>query len=102
MKGCAACSHKCGQTMDKEQLRLCDAGITGEFLDVTAVSQPLQAAFFCLASSATYIVNTLLVLLGVLYGALIIAWTVAPSVVLVIAAYITLSFASTFVCRASQ
>src|SRR3569833_4306260 len=88
--------------MDKEQLRLCAAGITGEFLDVTALSLPLQAAFFCLASSATFIVNNLLGLLGVLYGALIIAWTVAPSVVLVIAAYITLSFACSFVRSASQ
>jgi len=82
---------------------------------------------FCLASSATYIVNDIhdierdrrhpkksktrplasgvvsvpmaLALLGALYAALVWGWFVAPNVVAVIAAYLALNFAYTFVLK---
>jgi decaprenyl-phosphate phosphoribosyltransferase len=101
---------------------------SGAFLDSAAVSQALLAALlFCLASSATYIVNDMhdieldrlhpkksetrplaagivsapmaMVLLGALYAALVWGWFVAPNVVLVIAAYMVLNLAYTFVLK---
>lgn len=101
---------------------------SGEFLDAGAISQALQAALlFCLASSATYIVNDIhdierdlrhpkksktrplaagsisvpqaLVLLGALYAVLIWGWFVAPNLVLVIPAYMALNLAYTFVLK---
>ena len=101
---------------------------SGVFLNPGAVSQALLATLlFCLASSATYIVNdihdierdrchpkksktrplaagivsvpTALVLLGALYAALIFGWFLAPNVVLVIAAYLALNIAYTFVLK---
>ncbi len=101
---------------------------TGEFLDAQAVGAALFAALlFCLGSSATYIVNDIhdierdrlhpkkskarplaagivsapmaLALLGVLYGGLICGWFVAPDVVLVIAAYMALNLAYTYLLK---
>lgn len=101
---------------------------TGEFLDPQAVGAALFAALlFCLGSSATYIVNDIhdvardrlhpkksktrplaagvvsaplaLGLLGVLYGGLLWGWFVAPDVVLVIAAYIALNLAYTYLLK---
>lgn len=101
---------------------------SGEFLNGTAVSQTLQAVLlFCLASSATYIVNDMhdiehdrrhpsksktrplaagIVplplawgLLAAIYGALVWGWFAAPNVVLVIAAYSALNLAYTFVLK---
>lgn len=101
---------------------------SGEFLDVTAISHALLAVLlFCLASSATYIVNDMrdierdrrhpkksrtrplasgvvsvpaaLVLLGVLYACLVWGWFVAPKVIMVIAAYMLLNLAYTFVLK---
>ena len=101
---------------------------TGEFLNIPAVSHAVLAAFlFCLASSATYIMNDIhdvehdrhhpkksktrplaagsvtvpmaLFLLTVLYSALIWGWFVAPAVVLVISLYMTLNLAYTFVLK---
>lgn len=101
---------------------------SGEFLNGTAVSQALLAVLlFCLASSATYIVNDMhdveddrrhpkkskirplaagIVspplawgLLATIYGALIWGWFAAPNVVQVIAAYMALNFAYTFVLK---
>lgn len=98
---------------------------TGEFLQTEAVGHALFAVMiFCLASSATYIVNDIhdierdrrhptksktrplasgivsmpmaLALLAVLYMALVWGWFVAPNVVLVIAAYVVLNLAYTF------
>lgn len=98
---------------------------TGEFLQPEAVGHALFAVMiFCLASSATYIVNDIhdierdrrhptksktrplasgivsmpmaLALLAVLYMALVWGWFVAPNVVLVIAAYVVLNLAYTF------
>ncbi len=98
---------------------------TGEFLQPEAVGHALFAVMiFCLASSATYIVNDIhdierdrrhptksktrplasgivsmpmaLALLAVLYMALVWGWFVAPNVVLVIAAYVALNLAYTF------
>lgn len=101
---------------------------SGEFLNPDAVSHALLAVLlFCLASSATYIVNDIhdleqdrrhpkksrtrplaagivpipfaSALLVALYGALIWGWFAAPNVVLIIAAYIALNFAYTFVLK---
>jgi len=101
---------------------------SGEFLNTHAIGQALLAVLlFCLASSATYIVNDMqdierdrlhpkksqsrplaagtvtipwaLALLAVLYGTLIWGWFVAPNVVLVIAAYMALNLAYTFVLK---
>lgn len=101
---------------------------SGEFLDVAAVQHALLAVLlFCLASSATYIVNDLhdierdrrhptksksrplaagivsipaaLALLGGLYAALAWGWFVAPNVILVIIAYMVLNLAYTFVLK---
>lgn len=101
---------------------------TGEFLDPQAIAAALFAALlFCVGSSATYIVNDLhdiendrlhpkksktrplaagiisppmaLALLGVLYGALVWGWFAAPDVVLVIAMYMALNLAYTYVLK---
>jgi decaprenyl-phosphate phosphoribosyltransferase len=98
---------------------------TGQFLNADAVGQALIAvALFCLASSATYIINdiqdverdrkhpkksisrpiasgavpvsTALFLLGLLYAVLITAWFLWPTVVAVIIAYSLLNVAYTF------
>ena len=100
----------------------------GEFLNAMAIKQALFATLlFCLASSATYIVNdirdierdrqhprksksrplaagmlsvpTALGLLLVLYGALIFGWWLAPRVLYVILAYLLLNLAYTFVLK---
>lgn len=101
---------------------------TGEFLNSAAVSHALLAVLlFCVASSATYILNDLhdiesdrrhpkksktrplaagivsvpaaLVLLGCLYVVLVWGWFVAPKVLIVIAAYLVLNIAYTFVLK---
>lgn len=97
----------------------------GVFLNIGAISQSLIAmALFCLASSATYIINDIhdiegdrlhpkksksrplaagivsvpaaLVLLALLYGLLILGWFLTPKVVLVIVGYMLLNLAYTF------
>lgn len=101
---------------------------SGEFLDASAVSHALLAVLlFCLASSVAYIVNDMhdierdrrhpkknktrplaagivsvpmaLALLAVLNGALVWGWFLAPNVALVIAAYMVLNLAYTFVLK---
>lgn len=101
---------------------------SGEFLDANAAGHALLAALlFCLASSATYIVNDIhdidhdsrhpkksktrplaigivsipaaLILLSALYVALVLGWFIAPNVVQVIAAYMALTLAYTFVLK---
>lgn len=101
---------------------------SGEFLNASAVSRALLAVLlFCLASSATYIVNDMhdierdrrhpkksktrplamgivslpmaLTLLVALYSVLVGGWFMAPDVVQVIAAYIALNLAYTFVLK---
>lgn len=100
----------------------------GEFLNPTAISQALSAfLLFCVASSATYIINDMhdvqrdrrhptkcksrplaagsvstaaaFILLGCLYCILVFGWLVAPKVILVIAAYLALNLAYTFVLK---
>ncbi|MBK9441145.1 MAG: decaprenyl-phosphate phosphoribosyltransferase [Comamonadaceae bacterium] len=100
----------------------------GEFLDRYAVSQTLFAALlFCIASSASYIVNDIhdmerdrlhpkksqarplangaisvkpaLVLLGALYAILVWGWFVSPRVVQVIAVYLVVNLAYTYVLK---
>lgn len=101
---------------------------SGAFLDGQAVSAALLAAvLFCLASSATYVVNDLhdierdrrhpskslsrplacgqvsrsaaLTLLAVLYALLLSSWWLVPAVIQVIAAYLLLNLAYTFVLK---
>lgn len=101
---------------------------SGAFLNVVAVSHALLAAFlFCVASSATYIINDMhdierdrrhpkksksrplaagivsisaaLTLLSVLYAVLVWGWFFAPKVVTVIVAYLLLNVAYTFVLK---
>lgn len=101
---------------------------SGEFLNSGLVNHALLAVLlFCLASSATYIINDMhdiehdrrhpkksktrplaagivtipmaLALLAVLYGALVWGWFVAPEVVQVIATYLILNLAYTFVLK---
>ena len=101
---------------------------SGEFLQAQAVCNALLAAgLFCLASSATYIVNDLhdvefdrrhaskakhrplasglvspraaLLLLALLYAALVLGWFLSPRVIGVIAAYVALNFAYTYVLK---
>lgn len=101
---------------------------TGGFLNPEASSKALIAMLlFCLASSATYIVNDLrdiesdrrhptksktrplaagtvpvpiaLAMLVVLYGALLVGWSLAPQVIYVIAAYLALNLAYSFVLK---
>jgi decaprenyl-phosphate phosphoribosyltransferase len=101
---------------------------TGAFADRAAVYLALIATLlFCVASSATYIVNDLrdierdrrhpkkaksrplasgavssrnaVALLGILYAVLIAGWWVEPKVILVIAGYLALNVAYTFVLK---
>ena len=101
---------------------------TGEFLNPAAIRHALLAtALFCIASSATYIINdmrdierdrlhpkksktrplaagtislhTASMLLIALYAVLVCGWFLAPNVVLVIAAYMLLNLAYTFVLK---
>lgn len=101
---------------------------SGAFLDGQAVSAAVLAAvLFCLASSATYVVNDLhdierdrrhpskslsrplacgqvsrsaaLTLLAVLYALLLSSWWLVPAVIQVIAAYLLLNLAYTFVLK---
>lgn len=101
---------------------------SGEFLHVEAINHSLFAVLlFCVASSATYIVNDIrdiegdsrhpkksktrplaagivsipsaLTLLVALYMVLVWGWFVAPNVVLVIGAYLALNIAYTFVLK---
>jgi 4-hydroxybenzoate polyprenyltransferase len=101
---------------------------SGAFLDASAVQHALLAVLlFCLASSATYIVNDLrdiehdrrhltksrtrplaagivsipaaLGFLAVLYAILFGAWFMAPNVMLVIVSYLILNLAYTFVLK---
>jgi len=101
---------------------------SGEFVYADAVWRGLLATlFFCLASSATYIINDIhdiehdrrhpkksktrplasgvvsvhaaLVLLGLLYAALAWGWFVMPKVVAVIIGYAVLNIAYTFVLK---
>ena len=101
---------------------------TGAFADSAAVYLALIATLlFCVASSATYIVNDLrdierdrrhpkksksrplasgavlprhaVALLGILYALLIAGWWVEPRVILVIAGYLALNVAYTFVLK---
>jgi len=100
----------------------------GEFLNPAAVGHAFLAVLlFCVASSATYIVNDMhdikrdrrhpkkaktrplaagtvpvriaLALLAGLYASLVWGWFVAPKVVMVIAAYLALNLAYTFVLK---
>ncbi len=101
---------------------------TGEFINLNSVAAAFLAAIrFCLGSSATYIINDIhdierdrkhprksktrplasgatsvsvgIGLLIVLYGIQITAWFWAPRVVFVIAAYMALNIAYTFVLK---
>lgn len=101
---------------------------SGAFLDDGAVCHALLAVLlFCVASSATYIINDMhdierdrrhrkksitrplaagivsvpaaLILLASLYAVLVWGWFVAPKVALVIAAYLVLNLAYTFVLK---
>lgn len=101
---------------------------SGAFLNIDAVSRALLAmVLFCVGSSATYIVNDIhdmerdrrhpkksktrplaagvvsvpaaLTLLAVLYAVLVWGWFIAPKVVTVIAAYLLLNLAYTFVLK---
>ncbi|MFN3956047.1 MAG: decaprenyl-phosphate phosphoribosyltransferase [Tepidimonas ignava] len=101
---------------------------TGSFLDADAINHALFAVLlFCIASSATYIINDIrdierdrrhpsksktrplaagivsvpaaLILLAALYTVLIWGWFVAPKVVMVIAVYLVLNVAYTFVLK---
>jgi decaprenyl-phosphate phosphoribosyltransferase len=101
---------------------------SGEFLNAHSVSRALLAAIlFCVASSATYIINDAsdierdrlhpkksktrplaagivsvpmaMALLALLYGVLIWGWFLVPRVVMVIAAYMALNLAYTFVLK---
>lgn len=101
---------------------------SGEFLNSNAVGNALFAALlFCFASSATYIINDIhdikhdrlhpkkrlkrplaagrvtmplaLLLLGVLYGLLVYGWFITPKVVLILASYMALNIAYTFILK---
>lgn len=101
---------------------------SGEFLNATAIGDALLAvALFCVGSSATYVINDMqdierdrrhprksktrplaagwvsvpaaLGLLAVLYAVLAWGWFVAPQVVAVIAGYLVLNLAYTFVLK---
>lgn len=101
---------------------------TGEFIDLIAVRSTILATFlFCLASSATYIVNDIhdierdrlhpqksksrplaagiiskpqaLITLSLLYCGLIIGWIFEPKVVYVILCYLVLNIAYTYVLK---
>jgi decaprenyl-phosphate phosphoribosyltransferase len=101
---------------------------TGAFTNSQSVYLALTATFlFCIGSSATYIVNDLkdierdrrhpkksktrplasglvspysaIVLLAILYAILLCGWWIAPRVILVIAGYLALNLAYTFVLK---
>lgn len=101
---------------------------SGEFLDLDAIRHALWAMLlFCAASSATYVINDMhdiehdrrhpkksqsrplaagivpvsaaLILLAGLYAVLLCAWFVVPKVLGVIAAYLILNLAYTFVLK---
>ncbi len=101
---------------------------SGAFLSADAISNSFLAVLlFCVASSATYIINDMqdierdrrhpkksktrplaagtvsvsaaLILLTCLYGVLVWGWFVAPKVVIVITAYLVLNLAYTFVLK---
>lgn len=101
---------------------------TSEFLYAESVARALMAVLlFCIASSATYIVNDMqdverdrrhpkksrtrplaagivsmraaAVLLALLYGALVWGWFLMPATMLVIAGYLALNLAYTFVLK---
>lgn len=101
---------------------------SGEFLNSNAISHAVLAVvLFCIASSATYIINDMhdiehdrlhpvksksrplaagvvsvpaaLVLLGGLYASLALGWFFAPKVIGVIVAYMVLNLAYTFVLK---
>lgn len=101
---------------------------TSEFMHAASVARALMAALlFCIASSATYIVNDMqdverdrrhpkksrsrplaagivsmpaaAVLLALLYGALVWGWFIMPETMLVIAGYLALNLAYTFVLK---
>lgn len=101
---------------------------SGEFLNTSAISHALAAALlFCVASSATYVVNDMqdvqrdrrhprksrtrplaagtvtmpaaMALLAVLYAVLACGWVLTPQVVAVIAGYLVLNLAYTFVLK---
>ncbi len=101
---------------------------SGEFLNGSAVSHAFLAALlFCVGSSATYVINDMqdierdrrhprksrtrplaagivtvpaaLALLALLYGALVYGWFFMPQVVAVIASYLVLNLAYTFVLK---
>jgi decaprenyl-phosphate phosphoribosyltransferase len=101
---------------------------SGVFLDTVAVSHAMLAVMlFCVASSATYIINDMhdiesdrrhpkksktrplaagivsvpasLILLACLYSTLVWGWFVTPKVVMVIAVYLVLNLAYTFVLK---
>lgn len=101
---------------------------SGAFLDTGAASHAFLAVLlFCAASSLTYIINDMhdierdrrhpkksktrplaagivsvpaaLILLAALYAVLVWGWFVAPKVVMVIAAYLVLNLAYTFVLK---
>ncbi|KVO37539.1 decaprenyl-phosphate phosphoribosyltransferase [Burkholderia ubonensis] len=101
---------------------------TSKFMDAESVQQSLLAVFlFCVASSATYVVNDIrdvdrdrlhpkkrksrpiaagivpipvaLVFLVALYGVLAWGWLIAPKVSIVIAGYLALNFAYSFVLK---
>jgi decaprenyl-phosphate phosphoribosyltransferase len=101
---------------------------TSEFMRAESVGRALTAVLlFCIASSATYIVNDMhdverdrrhpkksrsrplaadtvsmqaaAVMLAVLYGALVWGWFVMPSTMLVIVGYLILNLAYTFVLK---
>ena len=101
---------------------------SGLFLDVDAVSDVVLAALlFCVASSATYVINDMhdiesdrrhpsksknrplaagvvsvpaaLILLTGLYAVLVFGWFIAPKVLIVIGCYLILNLAYTFVLK---
>ncbi|MFJ3259027.1 decaprenyl-phosphate phosphoribosyltransferase [Pseudomonas sp. NPDC086581] len=101
---------------------------SGEFLSSVALSHALLAVLlFCIASSATYVINDMhdierdrlhpvksksrplaasvvsvpasAILLVLLYGALVVGWFLAPKVVAVIVGYMLLNLAYTFVLK---
>lgn len=112
----------------KNAFVLAPLAFSGSFRNLDAVTHALEAmVLFCIASSATYIVNDMhdiehdrrhptksrtrplasglisvrsaTLLLLCLYALLICGWFIAPKVVLVIAAYVALNLAYTFVLK---
>ncbi|KRG64620.1 phosphoribose diphosphate:decaprenyl-phosphate phosphoribosyltransferase [Stenotrophomonas terrae] len=112
----------------KNAFVLAPLAFSGSFRNLDAVTHAFEAmVLFCIASSATYIVNDMhdidhdrrhptksrtrplasglisvrsaTLLLLCLYALLICGWFIAPKVVLVIAAYVALNLAYTFVLK---